>query len=431
MREYIDVVPSNGTGTASYKDGNPIINFIIGAQERSLLGSTVRLNGKFTAYNSAGEIGLAVGVAGSDVMKTNTPNLAMDSRLGVFSVIDSLSISSHQTSQTIEHIKHYPRMLASYIPATSSKQDLAGHMSISAITAANADMGKKTLVQRAFNDFSIPLPCGFFLGQNPIPLSGKTGVRGVNIQINLSPDSNIFFDDGTGDGTVKPTGAYYKLTDLRLTAEIMVGGTSTGSYEYNSISSYYATLNQSYATINFMLGLKSVLAVWTNFIRSGYINNYAHNSLATHEIRGIDATSGADTVQPIDELFFTRGGKRFPIEYIISTKDFYTTKGKDPQITRNFLNSVVPFNRMARTLLSPYNTPGDATPDRELPDGGNVFGVGIALDTISNVGVDYSSEPFGMVVNSSLDTDTPHSCFVYVRSKQTLIMNNQGVQVVS
>ena len=425
MREYIDVVPSNGTGTASYKDGNPIVNFVIGAQERFLLGSTIRLNGKFTAYNSAGEIGLATGVAGSDVMKTNTPNLAMDSRLGVFAVIDSLSISSHQTSQTIEHIKHYARFLSSYIPATSSKQDLAGHMSINALTAANADVGKKALVQRAFSEFSIPLPSGFFLGQNPIPLSGKNGVRGVNIQINLSPDANIFFADGTAAGSVAATGAYYKLTDLRLTAELMVGGNPVGSYEYNSISSYYATLNQSYATINFMLGLKSVLAVWTNFIRSEYINNYAHNSLATHEIRDVAG------VQPIEELFFTRGGKRFPIEYIISTKDFYTAKGKDPQISRNFLNSVVPFNRMARTLLSPYNTPGDTTADRILPDGGNVFGVGVALDTISNVGVDYSSEPFGMVVNSTLQSDTPHSCFVYVRSKQTLIMNDQGVQVVS
>jgi hypothetical protein len=64
-------------------------------------------------------------------------------------------------------------------------------------------------------------------------------------------------------------------------------------------------------------------------------------------------------------------------------------------------------------------------------DGGNVFGVGVALDTISNVGVDYSAEPFGMVINSELTSDTPHSCFMYVRSKQTLIMNAQGVQVVS
>ena len=99
MREYIDVVPSNGSGTASYKDGNPIVNFIIGAQDRFLLGSTIRLNGKFTAYNSADDTGAALKVA--------TPTLAMEPRLGVFSVIDSLAISSAQTSQTIEHIKHY------------------------------------------------------------------------------------------------------------------------------------------------------------------------------------------------------------------------------------------------------------------------------------------------------------------------------------
>jgi hypothetical protein len=423
MREYIDVSPSNGTGTASYKDGNPIVNFVIGAQERFLLGSTIRLNGKFTAINSKGH-------DSTSNLTTETPGLAMDPRLGVFAVIDSLSVSSHQTSQTIEHIKHYPRMIASYIPATSSANDLVGHMGVNALTAASVEAGKKTLVQKAGSEFSIPLPCGFFLGQNPVPLSGQTGVRGVNIQINLSPDSNIFFDDGTTGGTVDVTGAYYKLEDLRLTAELMVGGKPVSAYEYNSISSYYATINQSYATVNFMLGLKSVLAVWTNLIRSEFINNYAHNSLATTEIRDVNASSLTE-VKPIQELFFTRGGKRFPLDYIISTKDVDTSKGKDPQISRNFLNSIVPFNRMARTLLSPYNTPGDATADKDLPDGGNVFGVGVALDTISNVGVDYSSEPFGMVVNSTLQSDTPHSCFVYVRSKQTLMMGKQGVQVVS
>ena len=208
MREYIDVSPSNGTGTASYKDGNPIVNFVIGAQERFLLGSTIRLNGKFTAYNSKGH-------DSTSNLTTETPGLAMDPRLGVFAVIDSLSVSSHQTSQTIEHIKHYPRMIASYIPATSSANDLVGHMGVNALTAASVEAGKKTLVQKAGSEFSIPLPCGFFLGQNPVPLSGQTGVRGVNVQINLSPDSNIFFDDGTTGGTVDVTGAYYKLEDLK------------------------------------------------------------------------------------------------------------------------------------------------------------------------------------------------------------------------
>jgi hypothetical protein len=198
----------------------------------------------------------------------------------------------------------------------------------------------------------------------------------------------------------------------------------------SSLSLSYATINQSYATVNFSLGLRSVLAVWTNFINSKYINNYDHNSLATQEIRGPDS-SGVPQVQPIQELFFTRGGKRFPIDYIISTKDVDTSKGKDPQISRNYLNSIVPYSKMARTVLSPHNTPGTTMSDSDLPDGGNVFGVGVALDTISNVGVDYSAEPFGMVVNSTLQTETPHSCFVYVRSKQTLVMNANGVSVMS
>ena len=90
VREYIDVSPSNGTGTASYKDGNPIVNFVIGAQERFLLGSTIRLNGKFTTYNSANH-------DSTQNLATETPGLAMDPRLGVFAVIDSLSVSSHQT----------------------------------------------------------------------------------------------------------------------------------------------------------------------------------------------------------------------------------------------------------------------------------------------------------------------------------------------
>ena len=425
MREYIDVVPSNGSGTASYKDGNPIVNFIIGAQDRFLLGSTVRLNGKFTAYNSANQTGAT--------LKGATPDIAMEPRLGVFSVIDSLAISSAMTSQTIEHIKHYPRMLASYIPVTSSVQDLTGHMGINALTAADVNAGQQTQVYVSNSDFSIPLPCGFFLGQNPIPLSNSFGVKGVNIQINLSPDTNVFFDP---TGSTDAVGAYYKLTELRLSAELLTPAPdqlsqlmkrSKNAFEYNSISSYYATINQSYATVNFNLGLKNVLAIWTNLIPSDHINNSKYNGLATHEIR--DGTG----VTPIKELYFTRGSKRFPNEYIIDTmqKDDTSIVGHDPQVTRSFLNSVVPYSRLARTTVSPYNTPGNTTADDKLPDGGNIFGVGVALDTISNVGVDYTQEQFGMVINSTLQTDTPHSCFVYVRAKQTLLMNQQGIEVVS
>ena len=45
----IEVVPSNVTanGSISFKDGNPVIQFIIGEQDRMLLGQSVRFTGKF------------------------------------------------------------------------------------------------------------------------------------------------------------------------------------------------------------------------------------------------------------------------------------------------------------------------------------------------------------------------------------------------
>ena len=47
----IEVVPSNvtSTGKISYRNGNPVIQFIIGEQDRLLMGNSVRFCGKFVA----------------------------------------------------------------------------------------------------------------------------------------------------------------------------------------------------------------------------------------------------------------------------------------------------------------------------------------------------------------------------------------------
>ena len=44
-----------------------------------------------------------------------------------------------------------------------------------------------------------------------------------------------------------------------------------GQFEYNIISTYYDTINASYSTINFNLGLSRVLSLWVNFIRTGRV----------------------------------------------------------------------------------------------------------------------------------------------------------------
>ena len=120
----IEIVPSNVTsnGSISFKDGNPVIQFIIGEQDRMLIGNSVRFTGKFRALLSSGSSSV------SDVS-----NLAMSEKLGVYSCIDTLTIKSQKTGQTIESIRHYNRFLSSYLPVTTSLQDGIGHLNESAL----------------------------------------------------------------------------------------------------------------------------------------------------------------------------------------------------------------------------------------------------------------------------------------------------------
>ena len=63
MKEYIDVLPTNvnQVQSVSYHNGNPLVEFKIGAQERYLLGSTVRINGQISVVKSGGTANPAAG----------------------------------------------------------------------------------------------------------------------------------------------------------------------------------------------------------------------------------------------------------------------------------------------------------------------------------------------------------------------------------
>ena len=62
--QHIEIVPSNVTsdGTISFKDGQPVFQFIIGEQNRYLLGQSIRLVGEFNVlskYIKSGDFILA------------------------------------------------------------------------------------------------------------------------------------------------------------------------------------------------------------------------------------------------------------------------------------------------------------------------------------------------------------------------------------
>ena len=70
-KEYIDVLPTNvnQVQSVSYRDGNPLVEFKIGAQERYLLGSTLRLNGVISIFNMVVRGREAPGVVTKEVGK--------------------------------------------------------------------------------------------------------------------------------------------------------------------------------------------------------------------------------------------------------------------------------------------------------------------------------------------------------------------------
>ena len=429
----IEVVPSNITanGSISFKNGNPVIQFIIGEQDRMLIGNSVRFTGKFRALLKSGSSSV------SDVS-----NLAMSEKLGVYSCIDTLTIKSQKTGQTIESIRHYNRFLASYLPVTTSKEDGMGHLYESALILPNFAAQQQSVVNipsssSTMNHFCMNLPCGLLNGGEPIPLMPEA-VGGLLIELHLCPDQQVFHTQGNSD-SASYSESFYEFNDVSLVAELMepdpqalqqMKSSQSGTYEYNSINSYYQTINSANGIINFQLGLSRVLGVFANIVPASHINNLAFDGLATLYPTNSDGSS-AD----ISELFFTRNGTKFPIDYNITTlqQDDSNNKIADSEIYHHFVNAIQKFADNTRTSLNPQNVrlSDSSRFDKDFAFGGCGYGVGVALDTISDQGVDYRNVNFGINMSLDLTTDSPQAFFVFVHNKQTLVFGPQGLQVLN
>ncbi len=428
-----EIVPSNvaSNGTISFRDGNPVIQFIIGEQDRLLSGQSIRFQGKFRALLSSASS------SSSDVS-----NLAMSERLGVYSCIDTLTIKSQRTGQTIESIRHYNRFLASYLPVTTSKEDAMGHMYESALIMPNYECQQQSVVNipsssSTQNHFCMTLPCGLFNGGEPIPLMAEA-VGGIIVELHLAPDTQVFHTQGDSD-SASYTDSFYQFTDVSLVAELMeldadstqaIKSRSSGTYEYNSISSYYQTINSGNGIINFQLGLSRVMGVFANIVPSAHINNTAFDGLAT-----LFPTNSDGSLAEITELFFTRNGTKFPIDFNINPlqREDDANNTVSPEIIEHYMNAIEKFVDIGRTQLNPQNVYFSDGPrfDKDFAFGGCAFGIGVSFDNISDQGVDFSNVNFGINMSLELETDFPQSFFVFAHAKNTLVFGPQGIQVMS
>jgi len=428
----LEIVPSNVTanGSISYRNGNPVVQFIIGEQDAMLLGNTLRFCGQFSCKLSSGSF------SSSDVSP-----LAMSEKLGVYSTIDTLTIKSQKTGQTIETIRHYNRFLSSYLPVTSSQQDNMGHLYTSALILPNYSAQTQSVVNLPSSDttgnhFCCALPCGLFNGRNPIPLMPEA-IGGLLVELHLAPDQQVFHS--ITDSSASITDAFYEFQDISLVCETIEPDAQTlqqlksrqsGTFEYNTINSYYQTINSANGIINFQLGLSKVLGAFANIVPASHINNFLYDGLAT-----LYPTNSDGSAAVIKELFFTRNGSKFPLDFNVETLQGTapTNNTIDPQIVYYYMDAITKFSDIKRTSINQVNTrySDDARFDKDVADGGCGFGIGVAYDRVSDQGVDFRTVNFGVNMSLDLTSDSPQAFYLFVHNKNTLVFGPGGLQVIA
>ncbi len=372
--------------------------------------------------------------------------MAMDPRLGVYSVMNMVTSRSLRHQTTIEQSRNFNRFMSSFLPLSSSLGDLQSHMNNSALTSPAVEQTRTTLTQLpAETHFSLALPTGLLSGSN-IPLSSQWGIGGLEISIFLENDSQVFF---ATDGAADEAGAWYEITNPHLICEVMTPAPdalaqlvkrASGQLTFQSVSSYYDTISSTNAQINFNLGLSKVRSAFVNFIDSSQLNNINVNGLATIMPTRSDATG---SIANLTEYQFLKAGTQFPKLFpeTLNVRDVPKTSVCDPATIRDYIDAVVPYNRNTMSSITQANSnrnwqlvPNatnliDGSPYL-LADGGLCWGLGVSYDNLGGMGSAFNSENWGLNMTLDGSDGNSTSAFIFVNSEQTLVFNPNGVQVV-
>lgn len=423
----ISVSNSPSDGKMSFRGGIANLIFQVPQMNSTLNPQSIRLTGKIQFFKDA-------------TPTTPSAPMAVNERLGVYNCFESLTTRSIKHQQTIESIRHYAHMLSNYLPLTTSLSDAMGTFSQSALTMPNQQGFNKSVVYTdASSEFSLPLPCGLFNGTSDIPLS-ENQLGGLELVLALASDSQVIYSlTGT---TTELSDAFYEFTDLKLVCEVMdynannpPPSTSQGVFTYQSISSYYDTINSQNANIVFNLGLSKVRSVFSSFVPSNFLNNRAFNSYSTLPITNKDGT-----LANITKLVWTKGGSLYPKHFEMNNviRDSPSTTVIDPVILNDYVSAISPFRTNMKNMISPANTTRetlakfDATnilSYEKIPDSGYIYGLGIRYDQLGGTGSDFTQEQWGMNIQSGLTTDNPQSVFIFVNSEIVVGFNQNGIQI--
>lgn len=449
--EKVEILPLNppANNAYSFKEGFPIVQFLIPNQPKLLSGSSMRLNGVLRINKSTSTEAAPILPDNADNKGGGAVNIALSNRIGVASAIDQITLSS-MTNQTLEVVRSYGRYLASAQSVTHSQEDLDTNVQVESITASRSLNGALMVNQDV--SFSIPLRTGLLSGAAEIPI-GTNGIRGMIVQLQLAPDSMVLggWVDNTGtpqNNAAAGTGSFYQLRDVSLSYNLLVPdalGTqqltnaTTGSLQYNAISHLYSVINSSDATQNYNLGTAKTLSVFHNFLPTTHLNNYGQDGYATPKLKNSTAGVYAQDAE-IQRVSFLKGGVNFPLENEIDVSTPALNDRPLSELEINFINSIKSYQSMNHSLMS-LNTQNNLPTNVNPLDGNDVskftqvenkdvFGIGVAEDPY-RVGVNFKNTNYGIRIVSDLNGSSPNSVFTYVLAQNMLQYSPQGISVVS
>tara|TARA_R110002072_G_scaffold223_1_gene1649 strand:+ start:7333 stop:8697 length:1365 start_codon:yes stop_codon:yes gene_type:complete len=446
--EKFEILPSNqpANNTYSFKQGNPIITFDLGSTNKLLKASSLRINGELTILDAAGN------VAGNNNLNQRRGAAApsnqavqFNSRVGINGIFQNVNISSNDTKQTLESIRQYGRMCATILPTTHSSEDFISQSGVcelnTGVDAATGNLNNNTI------SFSQRLFCGIVNGGNTIPL-GVNGVRGLSFSLEMVSDQMLLFGTNAADNS----GASYQVKNLSMTGDLLVpdsqgqqklGVPGNGAFQYNSYNNLYSVIDAGDATQTYNLAQSNVLNVFHNFLPVSYANNYSQDSFQT-ELPQLTNAAGTtyDTPASINKVAFSRGGMKLGLDYDIDVADQAANGRPQTGLMINALNSIKKYKNITHTTEQPlllnyggrdeviYNSSG-VQAFSAVDNGKRNFSIGLALDNVSQVGVDFKGQSYATRIQSNLDGKSPNAVYTYVLSKNTLAYSPQGIQVVS
>tara|TARA_R110000803_G_scaffold6776_4_gene21888 strand:- start:1425 stop:2756 length:1332 start_codon:yes stop_codon:yes gene_type:complete len=437
---YVEIRPDNipANGKISFKNGFPVLSFTVSAQAGLLDPRTIRIVGDFAAYKD----NLA-----APTPLTDTDNVTMNSRLGIYNVIESLTIRAQRSKMICENIRHYSKYMNSYLALTSSLQDQLGHLSQTCLIQPNPVTFRKSVMESPTTDavqtnsFSFHVPCGFIQSGNMIDLR-PDAFGGVQLEFLLQPDSNVLFSaagDSAGIGD-----AHYELSDLKLTCEVQdlddsVAPASEGTYDFNTITSLYTSINSTNAQLQYSLALRNVVSAFMTFMPVNNINTITNDGQATTYPSGDGVSDTA--LARIKRVQFLKGGVKYPadFDFVANTEEIgnSATLLPDPQIIKGLVDAITPdYGHSSRVSVGPVNMTRDysmvpsvtsETSYMNVAEGGAVMGLGVRYGL--GGGEDFSTEQFGVSIESELKSDRPNGVYIFIKAQSRLIFNRNGVQL--